>query len=157
VSPALAPHLFASAIELEVSPVFLAQFVLFGLFVSLMKPLLFDPLVRVFEERERRTEGVKAEAREMDAEAGKLAGRYEIELAKIRREAGIERERLRAETAKAEAQIMAEARAETARILEEGKASIARDVAELRKQLEAAKPELAAQLASRILDREVAQ
>jgi len=151
------PHLFASAIQLELTAVFLAQFVLFGLFVSLLKPLLFDPLLRVFEERERRTEGAKAEAREMDAEAGELLQRYEAELARVRREAGIERDHLRAETAKLEAKIMAEARAETAEIIEKGKARIAAETADLRRELEAQKPELAAQIASRILSRQVTQ
>jgi F-type H+-transporting ATPase subunit b len=50
---------------------------------------------------------------------------------------------------------MAEARAESAKILEVGKARIAADVAALKKELDAARPELAAQIASRILDREV--
>jgi F-type H+-transporting ATPase subunit b len=158
VSQALPLHLFASsAIQLEISAVFIAQFVLFGLFITLLKPLLFDPLIRVFEEREKRTEGAKAEARDMDAEAGVLLQRYEAEMARVRREAGVERERLRAETAKLEAKIMAEARTETAGILESGKARIAAEVAELRKELEAQKPQLAAQIAARILDREVAR
>jgi F-type H+-transporting ATPase subunit b len=156
VSHAQVPYLFASAIQLEISAVFLAQFVLFGLFIMMVKPLLFDPLLRVFEERERQTDGAKAEAREMDAKAGELQLRYDAELARVRREAGIERDRLRAETAKLEARIMAEARTETARIIDEGKARIAEEVAELKRQLEAEQPKLAAQIASRILDREVA-
>ena len=153
----MTPHLFASAIQLELTAVFVAQFVLFGLFVSILKPLLFDPLLRVFEERERRTEGAKREAAEMDAEAGELLLRYEAELARVRREAGVERDRLRAETAKLEARIMEEARAETAAIIEEGKASIAAEVAGLRQELAAQQPALAAQIASRILGREAAQ
>jgi F-type H+-transporting ATPase subunit b len=156
VSHAQVPHLFANAIELRVDAVFIAQFVLFGLFISLLKPLLFDPLLRVFEEREKRTDGAKAEAREMDAEAGELFKRYEAELARVRREAGVERDRLRAETAKLEAKIMSEARTETAQIIDEGKARIASEVAELRRQLQVEQPKLAAQIASRILDREVA-
>jgi len=157
VSPQASMHLFASAINLAVDLTFLAQFVLFGVFITLLKPLLFDPLLRVFEEREKRTEGAKEEARAMDAEAGELLVKYEAELAKVRREAGLERERLRAETAKLEAKIMAEARAETAKIIEEGKSRIAAEVAQLRKELDAQKPELAGQIASRMLDREVAR
>ncbi len=153
----MTPHLFASAISLELTAVFVAQFVLFGLFISILKPLLFDPLLRVFEERERRTEGAKREAAEMDAEAGELLQRYEAELARVRREAGVERDRLRAETARLEAKIMAEARAETAAIIESGKARIAAEVTDLRRDLEAQKPELAAQIAARILSREVTQ
>jgi len=157
VSQASPLHLFASAISLEISAVFIAQFLLFGLFIVLLKPLLFDPLIRVFEERERRTEGAKAEARKMDEEAGELLQRYEAELARVRREASVERDRLRAETAKLEAGIMSEARAEAAEILESGKARIAAEVAQLRKDLEAQKPELAGQIAARILGREVAR
>lgn len=149
--------LFASAISVDFDLTFLAQFVLFAAFVTLLKPLLFDPLLRVFEERERRTEGAKKEAREMDAAAGEILTRYEAELAKVHHEAGIEREKLRAETARLEAKIMAESRAETAQILEAGKARVAAEVAALRKELEQQKPELASQIASRIIGREMSQ
>jgi F-type H+-transporting ATPase subunit b len=149
-------HLFASAINLALDLTFLAQLALFGVFVSLLKPLLFDPLLRVFEERERRTEGAMKEARAMDDEAGELLRRYEAELTRIRREAGVERERLRAEATRLEAKIMAEAREETARILSAGKAATAAEVSELRRELEGRRAELAAQIAARIVDREVA-
>ncbi len=151
------PHLFAAAISVDFDLTFLAQLLLFTTFIIILKPLLFDPLLRVFEERERRTEGAREKARAMDAKAGELLTRYEAELDKVRREAGLERERRRAETMRAEAQIMAEARAETARIIEAGKARIADDVAQLRKELEQSRPELAAQIASRILGREVSR
>jgi len=148
-------HLFASAINLALDLTFLAQLALFGVFITLLKPLLFDPLLKVFEERERRTEGAKDEARKMDAEAGELLQQYEAELAKVRREAGLERERLRAQTAKLEAKIMDEARAETAKIIEEGQARIRAEVEQLRRELETTKPELASHIAARILEREV--
>lgn len=156
VSPIAFAKLFAAGgVNVDFDLTFLAQFVLFTMFIIVIKPLLFDPLLRVFEERERRTEGAKKQARTMDEKAGELLTRYEAELDKVRREAGQERERLRIETAKIEAQIMAEARAETARILETGKARIAAEVAELRKELEQSRPALATEIASRILGREV--
>lgn len=155
--PALAPQLFASPITLDADLTFLAQFALFTVFIMLLKPLLFDPLIRVFEERERRTEGAKKQARKMDEKAGELLTRYEAELAKVRQEASVERERLRADAARLEAKIMAEARADTAHILDTGKERIAREVEQLRLELVKTKPELAAQIAARILDREVSQ
>jgi F-type H+-transporting ATPase subunit b len=152
------PYPFASgAISVDLDLTFLAQLVLFTTFIVLLKPLLFDPLLRVFEERERRTEGVKKEAREMDARAAQVLTRYEGELEKIRQEAGVERERLRREAASLEAKILAEARAETARFLEEGKARIGAEVSEMRKELHVAQPALAAEIASQILGREVRQ
>ncbi|AKT44223.1 H+-transporting two-sector ATPase [Chondromyces crocatus] len=150
----LAP--FASgAISVDFDLTFLAQLVLFTFFILLLKPLLFDPLLRVFEERERRIDGAKAEAREMDEEAGALLTRYEQELEKIQQEAGQERERLRREAAALEAKVLAEAREETARFLEQGKARIATEVAQMRKELAEAQPALAAEIASRVLGREV--
>ena len=149
------PHLLASAISVDFDLTFLAQFVLFAAFITVLKPLLFDPLLRVFEEREKRTDGAKKQARKMDAEAGELGKRYDAALEKVRQEAGRDREKLRGETAALEAKIMAEARDEAAKILEVGKARIAADVAALRIELDRARPELAAQIASRILDREV--
>jgi F-type H+-transporting ATPase subunit b len=136
---------------------FVAQCLLFTFFVILLKPLLFDPLMKVFEEREKRTDGAKAEAREMDKQAADLMTEYEAEMEKIRREASREREELRAETAKLEAQIMAEARAEAAAILDAGKARIDQDVQALRNELDQQIPALAREIASRVLSREVSQ
>lgn len=152
-------RLFASGADIVVDfdLTFLAQCVLFTFFVVLLKPLLFDPLMKVFEEREKRTEGAKEEARDMDRVAGDLLTKYEAELEKIRREASREREELRAETAKLEAKIMAEARAETAAILETGKVKIAAEMEALRRELAAATPALAAEIASKVLGREVQQ
>ena len=149
--------LFASGADVSVDfdLTFVAQLLLFATFVQLMRPLLFEPLLRVFEERERRTEGAKRAAREMDEKAGDLYTRYEAELEHVRHAASVERERLRAETTKLEAQIMAEARADAARILEAGRGKIAAEVVEMRKELERRKPALAAEIASKVLGREV--
>jgi F-type H+-transporting ATPase subunit b len=157
VNPHALHHVFASALSVDFDLTFLAQFVLFTTFILVLQPLLFEPLMRVFEERERRTDGMRQRARELDAEAGELRTHYDAELDKVRREAGVERERMRAETARLEAQIMAEAREETARIIEAGKARVAAEVASLRKELASGRPELTAQIASRILGREVSR
>lgn len=148
-------NLFAAAISVDFDLTFLAQFVLFATFIVVLRPLLFDPLLKVFEERERRTEGAKEDARTMDARAGELLTRYEAELEKVRREANVEREKLRNETKVQEAKIMAEARVESARILETGKARITAEVEQLRKELHEGQPQLAAEIASRVLGREV--
>jgi F-type H+-transporting ATPase subunit b len=158
VSPLLPANLFAvGGVNVDFDLTFLAQFLLFTLFILVIKPLLFDPMLKVFEEREKRTEGAKQKARRMDEQAGELLSRYEAELDKVRREANTERDRLRAETARIEAQIMAQARAETAKIIEEGKARIASEMAGLRQELAATRPALASEIASRILGREVKQ
>jgi len=154
---ALAPlRLFAAGdINVDFDLTFLAQLALFAFFIVLLKPLLFDPLLKVFEERDRCTEGAKAEAREMDKRAAELHTEYEAELEKIRRAASREREDLRAETARLEAKIMAEARQEAAKILEAGKARIAAEMDELRRELDQQAPALAIEIASKVIGREV--
>lgn len=160
VAPAPVNHLvstklFASAINVDFDATFIAQFILFATFIVVLRPLLFDPLLRVFEEREKRTEGAKEDARAMDAKAGELLMKYEAELEKVRREANQERETLRREAKDLETKIMTEARTEAARILETGKARIAAEVEQMRKELKDAQPALAAEIASRVLGREV--
>jgi F-type H+-transporting ATPase subunit b len=149
--------LFASGADVSVDfdLSFLAQIALFGLFITLIKPILIDPLMRLYEERERQTDGARGSARSLDAEANELRTRYEVEIEAVRREAAAERDRLRADTAKLEATMHEEAKADAARILSEGRAKVAAEVAKLRTELEAARPALAEQIASKLLGREV--
>src|SRR5436190_351517 len=111
-------------VTLDFDMTFLLQMVIFAVFVIVMKPLLFEPLMKLFEERERRTEGAKVVARRMDERAGELLRRYETELEAVRRTATEEREKLRSEGQRLEAQILAEARADAAKLVERGKANL---------------------------------
>lgn len=151
----LASRLFASTISVDFDATFIAQFILFTAFVLVLRPLLFDPLLKVFAERERRTDGARDKARVMDAKAGELLQRYEAELDKVRIEANQERERLRREAKEIEAKIMADARADVARILESGKGRIHTEVEQMKKEVAEAQPMHAAEIASRVLGREV--
>src|SRR5690349_22188046 len=103
---------------------FVLQMVVFATLIVVLKPLLFEPVLRVFEERERRTEGARAQARSMQEQAGELLSRYESELAKVHEVARQERERVRAETARTEAELMARARDAANQIVERGRQDI---------------------------------
>lgn len=151
----LRPLLALADINVDLDLTFVAQLLLFVTFIIVLKPLLFDPLLRVFEAREQRTEGARQSAREMDEQAAELILRYEKELEVVRRDAAEDRDRLREETQRLEARILAEARADATRIIEEGKAKIATEVEQLRKELEAQRPQLASEIASKVLGREV--
>lgn len=134
---------------------FVLQMLLFLLLVVLLKPFLFDPILRVFEERERRTDGARDEAREMQKKAGELLQRYEAELRRINEAAAQERDRIRAETGKLEAQILQEAREATARIIDSGRQQIAQQVEKVRFDLGRNSEKLAHDIASRALGREI--
>jgi F-type H+-transporting ATPase subunit b len=132
-----------------------AQFVLFTAFVLLMKPLVFDPLIRLFEERERRTTGAVASARALDEKAIALKNEVEGRLDEVRREAAAKRDQLRAEAARLEAEMLAAAREAANRTAAEGKAKVAAEIDRVAHELQAGRAAMAAEVASRVLGREV--
>lgn len=145
----------AGGVNFDFDRTFLIQMVLFMGLIMVLKPLLFDPVLKIFEQREIRTDGARAEARRMQEEAGELLRRYEQELERINQVAAEERERLRAETARLEAEILGEAREVTGRVVEEGRARIDKEIGAIRVDLGKQSERLASQLATRVLGREV--
>ena len=142
-------------VNIDFDLTFVAQMVVFAGLVVILKPLLFDPVLRIFEQRELYTEGRKAEARELQEEAGTLLRKYERELERVNQVAAAERERLRAETSKLEAEILGEARAATTRIIDEGRRKIDTEVNAIRFQLGRESERVAREIATRVLGREV--
>lgn len=151
----LAEPQFLAAISLDFDLSFLLQMVVFASLAVLLKGLLYDRVLKVFEERERRTDGAKAEARAMQERAGELLKRYEAELDRVNQVAAEERDRMRAETAKLEAQIMNEAREQVAKIVEQGRGRLNAEVQQIEAQLGQQSAVLANQIASKILGREL--
>lgn len=144
--------LAAPSVDFDFTVVYAAA--VFSALIVLLKPLLFDPVLRVFELREQRTEGAKAEARAMQEKAGELLRKYERELERINQVAAEQRDRLRAETVKLEAEIFEEARKATASIVEEGRQRIEREMAVLRRDLSGEADRIARDVATTLLGRE---
>jgi F-type H+-transporting ATPase subunit b len=123
--------------------------------VLALRPLLFNPMLRLFEERERRIEGAKLAARKMDeASAGALT-KYETEMKKARTAGNVEKEQLRAEGLKAENEIVGKVREATGKKMAEGRKEILESAEKARLQLKSEGPALARAMASRVLGREV--
>ena len=142
-------------VNLDFDMTFVAQMVIFAILVIILKPLLFEPLMKLFEERERRTEGAKVLARRMDERAGELLRKYETELDAVRRTAAEERDKMRADAQRLEAQILSEARTEAAKIVEDGKRKLEVEKQSLRAELSTRTAEIAREIAARVLGREV--
>jgi F-type H+-transporting ATPase subunit b len=128
---------------------------LFILLWIVLKPLLFDPMLRLFEERERRIDGAKLLARKIDERSAGALAEYETEMQKARTSANAERDTIRAEGTKREAEILARVRTETARTLDEGRKQLKEEVARARDGLTADMQSIATDFASRALGREV--
>ncbi len=141
-------------IDLDFNNVVVFQVVIFVFLIVVLKPLLFDPMLRIFALREERTEGARDTARRLEEEAGELLTRYEAELSRVSQAAAQERERLRAETTKLEAQILNEAREAAAKIVEDGRRRIETEVNSIRFELGKQSERLASDIATRVLGRE---
>jgi F-type H+-transporting ATPase subunit b len=137
----------------------LTLFVQLGFFLVLLfvlKPTLFDPMMRLFEEREKRIEGTRHQATKEDERSAKALAKYEAILAKAREAGAAERDTIRAEGMKREGAMMAQVRAEVAATLEQGRTAIGQEAKVAREQLHVEARALGREVASRVLGREVA-
>lgn len=97
-------------IDLDAS--YFVQLVVFLVFLVLMNFLLFKPLLRVLDERKKRTEGTREEAHDKAEEAKRLVAEYEQKLAAAMAQGAALRAELR-DAATVEAQkTVSEARSE---------------------------------------------
>ena len=136
----------------------LSLFVQLGLFLVLLfilKPTLFDPMMQLFAEREKRIQGTIAEARKVDTKSMRANEEAEAIVAKGRDAGGVERDALRLEGQKREQALLAQVRAEVAATLERGRAEVAVEAKAARASLDAEAKSLGREAASRVLGREV--
>jgi F-type H+-transporting ATPase subunit b len=129
--------------------------VLFVVLIIVLKPMLFDPMLQLFEERERRIDGAKLAARKMDQASSEALTKYESEMKKARSAGNAEREAQRAEGLKVEAAIVGKVREATAETVNVGRKGIQDEAAAARTALKGEAKALAASMASRVLGREV--
>jgi F-type H+-transporting ATPase subunit b len=147
----VAPH----AISVDFDATFLVVVALFVGLTLILTPVLFDPMLRLFEERERRIDGAKVQARKIDEKSAGALAKYESEMARARAQANTERDKLRAEGLKREQEILAAVREAAGRTIDEGKRSALAEANRARAALAGETTKLARELAERVLGREV--
>jgi F-type H+-transporting ATPase subunit b len=131
------------------------QLVLFGIAFFLLRPLVFRPMVALFEARESAIEGSKLEALRLQDEAAAESEEFDEEMRRLRLQAGEERDRLRAEGKRLERAVLDRVREETDRQLAEADKKLASEASKLRADMKSSIPALAQQIASKLLNREV--
>jgi F-type H+-transporting ATPase subunit b len=147
--------LLGGAVTIDFDRTFIIQMILFGFLILVLKPMLFDPVLKVFEEREKRIEGARAEAREIQDEAGALLTKYEQRMEQVNEIAAEERERIRTQTSRLEAAILAEARIIAAGVVAQGRSRIESQVSEIRFDLGRESEKIAQEISHRVLGRDV--
>jgi len=131
------------------------QLGLFAVAFFVFKPLIFRPMVALFEARENAIEGAKLEALRLQDEASAESEEFEDEMRRLRLQAGEERDRLRAEGKRLERTVLDRVREETDKQLAEADAKLKTEAAQLRVEIDQSIPLLAKQIASKMLNRQV--
>jgi F-type H+-transporting ATPase subunit b len=144
-------------VNVDLDASLLVQIALFIVLLLVLKPLLFEPMLKLFEEREKRIEGTRREASKEDERSAKALAKYEAVLAKAREAGAAERDTIRAEGMKREAELMARVRATAASTIEQGRVALAAEAKKTRTELTAEAVLLGSNIASRVLGREVSQ
>jgi F-type H+-transporting ATPase subunit b len=153
----LSSGLSEGGVTVDLDASLLVQIALFVVLLVVLKPLLFEPMLKLFEEREKRIEGTRREASKEDERSAKALAKYEAVLAKAREAGATERDAIRAEGLRKEAETMARVRSIAATTIEQGRAALASESKKTRSQLAADASVLGRTIASRVLGREVSQ
>jgi F-type H+-transporting ATPase subunit b len=127
--------------------------VIFLLLIAVLNQLLFKPLARVLAERESRTSGLLAKAREKMDNQLNLFDRYQTSIKNGRMEGYRRQEQLRADAAKKRTEILAQARKNAEQMIRDSRDSIRAQVETAKQQLTQEAQELARGIASAILQR----
>ncbi|MFO0562683.1 MAG: ATP synthase F0 subunit B [Polyangiales bacterium] len=121
-----------------------------------LRPLLWEPMVKLLAARESGIQGSRTDATDMIANAASARSEYESALKTARSDAAGEREGIRNAALRKEAEILAQARATVTEAVEAQRDKIRAQREQLSTELKATVPQLAKEIASKALGREVA-
>jgi F-type H+-transporting ATPase subunit b len=142
-----------SVIDLDAS-IFIQMGIFFIAFF-ILKALVFNPTMQLFDAREQAIDGAKGEAKRMQEEAVSKREHFEGELRRVSAAANEERERARAEAQKLARQLTEQARSQAVATQKTAKDKLDAQAAEVRKTALAQVPTIARALTSKLLGRNV--
>lgn len=131
------------------------QIILFLVLLSILRRVLFGPVSRLMEERDRRTEGAHAEARSLVEEGKELQARYDDAIAKARAEGEAIKGEIREEANKARNVILSQGRDAAARKVQEIRDEVGKELEAARQTASANAEALAHEMAEKVLGREL--
>jgi F-type H+-transporting ATPase subunit b len=141
-------------ISLDIS--ILYQVVLFIFLWLVLNKVLFQPYLRLLEEREDRTSGAQHDSAELEYEGARLRAQYEEKINQARSMAAAERENILQIAREEREKILGQARQEAERHLSVVRQEIAAALAVERRLAAAEAAAIAAEIASKVLGRKVA-
>ena len=132
------------------------QLALFAITAFVASRVLFRPYLKMRDERSAGIDGARDEASRMSAQADAQLASYEGKLAQARGRAEDERRKLRAEAGAHEREVLDKTRADSMAAQEQAHATIAGQTESARRELRPRADQIAHELASKLLGREVA-
>lgn len=133
----------------------LVTLVLFLVTAFVLSRFLFRPYLAVRAARDAGIAGARDEARRMDEEARGRMGDFDASLARAKVRANEERTKLRQEATERERSITDAARAKTQAALEASRVTLGKEAAAARAELAPRADQIAREMASKVLGREV--
>jgi F-type H+-transporting ATPase subunit b len=151
-----APVVAAGHALIDIDLTVLVQFALFLILFIVANKFLFQPYLKLRLLRKAETEGARASADKMTAEADARLADYEKQLAVARGKANDEARKVRTEAAQHERETTDKARAAAMAAINEAQAMVRSETAAARAQLMPQADAIAKTIASKLLGREVA-
>lgn len=153
LDPAIA-HASEGGLQIIPDPArLIALLVLFVLLVPLLNRLLFQPLLQVLDERERRIDGARTRATELAQQAAVLVARHDDAIRKARETAHAEQLRVVEEARGQQQSTVGDARHAAEGEIAAARTQIARVIDSVRASLRAEAEPIAREIASRLLGR----
>lgn len=140
----------AGLVDLDITLAFQAVF--FLVLLIALPPLAFKPLVERMQERDARTEGARAQAKQVRHDADVKVQEYETRTAQAKRQALDERAQVRADAQRKAAELINGARAQTAARIDAGLAAQRQAADVARTQLRTDAATLAGQIAHKLVE-----
>jgi F-type H+-transporting ATPase subunit b len=129
------------------------QILFFLLFWFLMDRIIFRPFLRLLDERERRTEGAKAETAALIEDAERLRAEYESGMAKAQEEAAAVKEAILVDARRSREQLLTQAREEAGKMMERSRGEIRIELQKAREVVLREAEAIARQMTEKILGR----
>ena len=132
------------------------QFLNFIILLLILNKLLYRPLMKIIAERRETIEGSRNQAKELETEIDEKMRRYQQQLNEAKTLANNERNKLKKAAAEEETKILAEAHEKATAQLQEIKKQVAYEAEKAGEKLKGEAENLAGQIATKILGRELA-
>lgn len=133
----------------------LVQIVAFLALWFLLSKVLFRPFIALLEERENRSEGLKAAAASLVAEGERLRAEYESAIAKANEEGAAVKETILREARQTRERLLAESRAQAVERMTAVREDIKKEMAQGRELALQEAAVIARQMAEKILERKI--